>query len=193
MFTRLTSRRTALWLFGIAATFIGLCYILFISMPLEQGRAGIYILPEVNTLVKLFFVMWVVLFVSIIIYLVRTPNLSKFGPLALIALLLFLLPVLFTDAVPRTVFQIDLMSVSTPDHVYHLTQNMISNCEDGDLSSKRQCNYVFVYQCDSLGLVCTLNKGDVYVKHEQPISLRLVNNQIQVTSDGDQVIYSTPA
>jgi hypothetical protein len=192
MLTKLTSRRTALWLFGIAAVFIGFTYILLIFTPTEQGRAGIYILPIFDTLIDVFILMWVLLFVSIVIYLIRTHSATKIGPLVLIAFLLFLAPFLAPHSVSRLLLQTHITTTATSDHVYHLSQNIFSTCDDGDLFSKSKCSYVFLYQCDRLGLICTLKKGDVFVKHEQPLNLRLENNQIQVTSDQDKVVYTFP-
>ncbi|MBA3867985.1 MAG: hypothetical protein H0X30_02415 [Anaerolineae bacterium] len=193
MFARLTSRRVALWLFGMAATFMILVYIAVFLPPDASGHVGIYMQQAIVTLVWLYIAASVILILSVILYGIRSRRLTPISRLVLLGLLLFA-PILTRADAPQILRQ-HQNTLVVGDHVYQLSQDMFQTCQDTFDSKTYTCsNRIFLYQCDRTGVLCSIKSADdVLVHHEAPLNLRLNDNQIEVISDQDQVVYTMPA
>ncbi len=192
MFAQLTSRTNALRLFVAAAAVMILAYLGIFFVPTESGNTGIYVLPAMPSLVWIYIIACAVLIVSIIMFAIRSRNRIGIGALVVGAFLL-LLPLIKVVSAPQLLHK-HVTSLSVGDHVYQLAQNMFPSCPDTFDAQTYTCySRTFLYQCDSLGLLCSIKSKELLVKQETPIHLQLEGAEIEVIADQNDVVYKMPA
>lgn len=192
MFARLTSRTNALGLFVAAAVVMILAYLGIFFVPTESGNTGLYVLPAMLSVLWIYIIACILLIVSLIVFAIRSRNLIRIGALVVSAFLL-LLPIIKGVSAPQ-LFQKHLTSVSAGDHVYQLAQNMFPYCPDTFDAQTYTCySRTFLYQCDSLGLLCSIQNKELLVKQGSPLHLQVTGDEIEVIADQNDILYKMPA
>lgn len=191
MFVKVTSQTTALRLFIAAAVVIIAEYIAIFYAPTEGGT-GIYILSFVGTMLWLFGFCFIVMVITIIVSGIRSRERSRIGAMVMVAVIL-LLPLFPAVSTPQILRQ-HSTTLRTPNHVYQLAQDILPRCPDTFDANTYKCyDLVFLYQCDSLGVLCNIQAHDLYVYHDNPLRLQLVGNDIQIVGNDNSIIYKMPA
>ncbi len=191
MFAKLTSRTNALRLFVAAAVVMVVEYIAVFYAPTEGGT-GIYVLPALGTILWIYAFCLVAMIVSAIVAGIRSRSLSQVGGLVLVIIIL-LLPLIPAISIPQ-MFLKHSTTLRTPNHVYQVAEDILPHCPDTFDTTTYKCfNLVYLYQCDSLGLLCNIQAHDLNVYHDSPLRLQLAGNDIQIVGDGDAVVYAMPA
>ena len=51
----------------------------------------------------------------------------------------------------------------------------------------------FPYQCDSSGVLCSIQSWNLLVKKDTPLRLQLEGDEIEVIADPNNIVYKMPA
>ncbi len=187
MFANLTRYRVFLPVYLTAIVIVLLPSLLINYRPDKTCHPGIYVVGMTNTIGSAATILSIVM-VAIGLYITTTQRIriSVFyvlGGISLIFLSAFLAP---------NIGESHLDTLVAQDHVYQLGGGYIYHADTLDAATDYYGQDIFLYECTSLGIVCSLKATKIMHYDLEPIRMRLEGDKLVLFSDIDHLTFDLP-
>ncbi len=192
MLVKWAGRLRVIWFYMTAAVVMILCYVLLFGYPRDSGEVGLFVFPMLGNIIKVYMLAGLALLLSVLVYCSGNHQVKR-KLLIVVGTVLLLLPLSAIGTAVGYLFRRYEASLVTPDHVYHVVQDIFPLCPDTFDMATYTCYYdTYVYQCDRSGLMCSNKSQNLLIDNHNPLRLQFEGGTLQVMGDDNRIVYTLP-